>query len=606
MIPHLAQLLSASGAVVLAISAALGAGGFCGKMWSEFGGLRPAERLAMRFLGGCGLIGLLTFLIGQFYFSTPLIVAVFAGSAALNFRFPWRFDWRFSARADGAIWLLFGSCTLLVCVVSGFDRPVGDLGADEIAYHLLGPVTWLREQKIAPVAHESLTAFPATVEVLFAMVRGISNDRAPGVLGVVFFGALLLQVRGLAQKMGATERGANLAVALLATMPAVTATVDRCFVDAPFAAFSLAAARLAFDASRRRHIVLAGVFAGFAAGTKYLGLPLIVVTAGVLFFQRNNPAKNRACDAVAFLASAALAGCAWYFRNWIVLGNPIYPPPPALWNLLPTAAFPLDASLKMQAYVAERGQGLGRGVGDFFLLPFRLTYQTALFHGGGGIGLGPLAFAPIGMALAWWQRVARAFVVWSVLLALAWFFTDQEMRFLDAALAVGCVFAGLGCDAMFRRNAAASRALAAAALAISLLHGALITVQSRAERLLSVLSPSRASARWRANVPYREAFDFLNTRGEVEKVLVCNPGTPTYFLRKNYVMPRGRWGERSMAGVDSVAESVRILPGLGVSHVLDVNSFGGGFAWPESGAGKLVHASGNVRIYEVSGTSDAR
>ena len=239
MTAHFAQTAWALAAVLIFVLAAWGMGGFFEKWLRDIDGLLDSECVALRFLAGAGLLGLVTFLIGMFHFSMGSSVVILLAGALLNLRFPWSRH-RSLPVSPG---LAFAGAVILVCILSGFARPIGDSIADEITYHLLGPKVWLREHRIAPVMEEALTAFPATIEVLYGLVGAISNDRAPGPLGVLFFAAMVLQVRGLARRCGAGLLGGDLAAAFIAGMPAVTSTIENCFVDVPYAVYILAAAR---------------------------------------------------------------------------------------------------------------------------------------------------------------------------------------------------------------------------------------------------------------------------------------------------------------------------------------------------------------------------
>ncbi len=595
MIANFGEILSAIAAVVFLAVSALGLGGWCERGWRDFPGLGQGERAALRLLAGLGALGLLLFLLGQVSFSVPVIGTVLLAAALLNLRSP-------PARLRvGKVSppLLFAGAIVLLCAISGLDRPIGDINSDAISYHLLGPVVWLREGKIAPVLAECLTAFPATVEVLFAAVRAISNERASGVVGALFFAPFLLQIRGLARLLGASPGGAGLAAALFAGMPALTSTIDQCFVDLPYAALILAAARLAFAGCRPQHFGLAGVFAGFAAGTKYFALPTICLLALLILFSGTAPRSARWRQAAIFVACSALAGGAWYLRNWIVLGNPIYPPPPALWRLLPTPTFPLESSKSLMAYMLERGAGLGKAPHDLLLLPFRLTFRTAWFHGGGGLGLGLLAFVPIGFVLAWKIRGAGVWGAFAVGLTVFWFYADQELRFLGLAVGILAAFAGLGGAALFERRGL-GRWLALAIIAISLGVGGALAARSRVAVLRALVSPTAAEARYRAGAPHLAAFAFLNAHPEVRKIFITNPYVPAYYLEKNYTVLRGRWGELPHLDAELGADPA---VALGCSHILDVDSYGAGFRLPEPGPGRLVYADKTARIYALPATT---
>lgn len=595
MMAHLGANAWAAAAVALLVIAVWGLGGFFQKWLSDAPDLLDSERAAMRFLAGSGLLGLVIFLTGQLYFSVWSSVAILLCAALLNLRFPWP-GRRWAAPSFG---LFFTSAVVLLCVISGFARPIGDTDADEITYHLLGPPIWLREHRIAPIPEEALTAFPATMEMMYGVAKAISNDRAPGAFGALFLGVLALQTRGLARRLGGNVLAGDLAAALLAGMPALTSTTENCFVDLPYAAFTLASARLVLEASLPRRVILAGIFAGFACGTKYFGLPatLLIAFLIVLFHAGNAVARLR--NAMLFLVASGLAGGAWYARNWIVLGNPVYPPPPLLWQWFPTPTFSLESSLHFKAYITQRGAGLGRKFTDLLLLPVRLTYWTAWFHGGGGMGLAPLAFGPVGLALVWKKRLGLGWASLAAMLTIFWFYSDQEFRFLDPAVAIFAAFAGAGAVALLKQRSKFSRWSAGAAIGISLAVGIAHAYTFRAGRLRSVFSAKSADARYRDGVPYFGAFEYLNARDEAKKVFVCHPYTPVYYLRMPYTVALGRFGEQPHPHIRAVADAIGAIHELGITHVLDVNYFDSGFAWPEAGHGRLEYEGKNVRVYAI-------
>ena len=599
MMMHLAANAWAASAVALLVVAVWGLGGCFQKWLSDAADLLDSERAAMRFLAGSGLLGLLFFLTGQLYFSVWSSMAILLCAALLNLRFPWPGR----CRTSPSLGLFFTGIVVLLCVISGFARPVGDTDADEITYHLLGPPIWLREHRIAHVPEEALTAFPATMEMLYAVAKVISNDRAPGAFGALFLGVLALQTRGLARRLGGSVLAGDLAAALLAGMPALTSTTENCFVDLPYAAFTLASARLVFDASLPRRVILAGIFAGFACGTKYFGLPATLLIAFLIVVFHAGSAVPRVRTTLLFLAASGVAGGAWYVRNWIVLGNPVYPPPPLLWHWFPTPTFSLESSLHFKAYITQRGAGLGRKFTDLLVLPVRLTYWTAWFHGGGGMGLAPLAFGPVALALVWKKRVGLAWAALAAMLTIFWFYSDQEFRFLDPAVAIFAAFAGFGAAALLQQRSKFSRWSARAAIGISLAVGIAHAYTFRAGRLRSVFSPKIAEARYREGVPYFGAFEYLNSRPEVKKVFVCHPYAPVYYLRMPYTVALGRFGEQPHPHIRSVADAIGAVHELGITHVLDVNYFDSGFAWPVAGHGRLEFEGKNVRVYSIEGAN---
>ena len=159
---------------------------------------------------------------------------------------------------------------------------------------------------------------------------------------------------------------------------------------------------------------------------------MLIASLALVF--RPEKAGLRLRNAAIFLFVSGIAGGAWYVRNWVVLGNPLYPPPPMLWHWFPTPTYSYEACVALKERIMVRGVGLGREFTDLLLLPFRLTYWTAWFHGGGGVGLAPLAFTPVGLALLWKQRAVVAWAALGVMLTVFWFYSCQEFRYLDPAV----------------------------------------------------------------------------------------------------------------------------------------------------------------------------
>src|SRR5437879_791767 len=80
----------------------------------------------------------------------------------------------------------------------------------------------------------------------------LGGQLAPGVFAVVGLVSICLVTASLASRLGLDQSGVWWTVALVAAMPAVYRGAYGGFIDALFAAFVLAAARIGFDAERLR------------------------------------------------------------------------------------------------------------------------------------------------------------------------------------------------------------------------------------------------------------------------------------------------------------------------------------------------------------------
>jgi Dolichyl-phosphate-mannose-protein mannosyltransferase len=567
------------------------------------------ERLGISLLGGLGIFSLALFLIGQISFSRTIILAALGAAVLLSVRPLWRV-WRNLRLAprmiprDAFIPCLIVLIVLVLTAAAGTAEITGDWNVDAVAYHLLGPSVWLREGVIRPVLDNSHAAFPQIPETLFAVLLSVGGNRAPDFSSWLTLELLLLISAGLAMRMGLSAPQGWWVAAIVATMPAVYAGSYNCFVDGLFAAFVLAAARIGFDAQYIKEWAIFGVFCGLAMGTKYTGLlavPALAICCAFVLLNRDQWNRTIGIRNLGVaLALAAAVASPFYLRNWIVLGCPIYPPPPGYASFCSPKYFPRQAIEQFHNYIYLRGAGLGRGWLAFLKLPFNLTYHTANFHGAGGIGLCPLALAPFGIIAMCRNPFARSLALFAVLLTCMWFFTQQESRFLIHAYVVAAIFSVAGWNYVSARCGRLQRFTAAAVVGISILYGLLMIVRGQTENLRAVVSPNFAQLRRARGIPYLASFDYLNSDPSVKRILILDRSVPPYYSRKSYVKPVGQWGELTLPQISTGLETLPHVRELHITHVLDVVSPVSGFQIERPPSNfELIFQSTDQRIYRV-------
>jgi hypothetical protein len=601
--------LGAIFAIVLLAAASYGAGVWLTRICpASFSAL---DRLALSCVGGFGILGTLLFIVGQFAYTrltiaTILALAILAGALALVLRGS---GGCLTARAPRiskppilpttAIAFVLG-----VTALGGLADITGNWGSDAISYHLLGPKVWLREGVVRPVLDDCHTAFPVIAETVYGALIACGGLRGPGFSAVFTFSAFLLVVGALTRRGGLDRNASWWAAALVATMPALYEGSHTTFVDVIYASFILAAARIAFDASRGREYLAAGLFCGFALGTKYTGLvgvPLLLVCMVAGRELSSEGSWRSAARKLAIIcAGAAAIAVPFYARNWIVLGSPIYPPPPVLSRFVHVKYLSAAAIRDFHDYIYIRGKGLGHGLTAYLLLPFKLTYEASYFNGAGGIGLAPLALGPLGLIASRQDKFLRGLALFALLLTTAWFLTDQESRFLIDVYAIAAVFAVGGWRYAVETAPKWGPALSAAVIACSILYGSYMIGHARMEDVHAVFSKRYAALRDNETIPFVDGFDYLNTAPAVRSVLILDRSVPPYYLDVPYVKPFGQWGELTLPGAPDLPHVLAQVHSLGVSHILDVHSTISDFRVPETLKGlKLVFAEPDERIYEI-------
>jgi hypothetical protein len=589
------------------LAAALGFGSLLRRLFLE--NFSRLDRIALTLLGGLGLLGTILFCVGQVWFSRSAILLVLLLGVLFGLETFARTIREaravFATLSPPILPLAVIICVLLVTVVGGFAEPTGDMNSDAVAYHYYGPEVWLREGVIRPVPDEILTSFPAAVETQFAALMSLGGLRAAGLFSVISLISLLLMAASLAARLGLDERGAWWVAALSVSMPALYRGAYGGFIDVLFAGFLLAAARIAFDATEIRHYAVFGIFCGISMGSKYTALIswvlLVFCSLVISLFRRRQSAqvllRNLGISCIVALVIAA----PFYIRNWLFFGCPIYPPPPGLLRIFPATKLLPVVLLEVQKNVVETGQGMGRSLWSFLLLPFNLTYHTADFRGAGGIGLAPLALAPLGVVACRRDAFAKGVVLFAFLQMTAWFATAQVSRYAIHIYILGAIFAVLGWQYVAPESSRCARVLAGLAVACSILYGLIMIIPERFEDMHAAVSPAFEDKRKHEETPYLESFDYLNSEPSVTKVLILGPHVAAFYSDKAYVKPLGRWGEQTLPDATSLPAVMSQLHELHASHVLDVFPEYGPLKLPENPQGlTLVFQRKDQKIYRVN------
>jgi len=183
---------------------------------------------------------------------------------------------------------------------------------DAMVYHLRLPTFWIMEHRHFAQPDTPFTGYPCLTEANYALVMAFSGSDRPAKLmhaACWLFGARTLFLAAAPWGLW-PARGAAL---LWLGSPLGILLAGAAYVDLSTAWLVALAAVAALELP-----FLAGVFCGFAFLTKFTGGFALVGLLACVMSRDLRPLKLA-------IAGFAVPAAAWLARDWLVLGNPVYP-----------------------------------------------------------------------------------------------------------------------------------------------------------------------------------------------------------------------------------------------------------------------------------------
>ncbi len=209
---------------------------------------------------------------------------------------------------------------------------------DSVYYHLPWAATFARTGRVTALQYDiqyMLQFYPASAELLHGLgILALARDTLSPAINFLWFGVTLLAAWCIGRPRGigpVTMLGAALALATPMIVFSQAGSADN---DIAGVAMLMAAVALVVNGrDSPGAIALAGLAAGLALGIKLtLFGPVLALTVGVIAIA---PSGRRARVGAWWLGPLILAGCFWYLRNLISVGNPL---PWVSFGVLPTPA----------------------------------------------------------------------------------------------------------------------------------------------------------------------------------------------------------------------------------------------------------------------------
>lgn len=278
-------------------------------------------------LGILGFVWLVLGLLGGFHAIIAWAVLLGIFFVARRYVLEWCCDLLeeirgFKPRSRREVWLAaFVFFMVIAALVSALTPPTA---WDALLYHLTGPKIniasgWL---EVTPQIPE--TGYPQGMEMLYTWVMLLGSPRAAAVLQW-FFGILtLLLVRYWGEKI-VDSRAGWLACAILLSATTFMLMMGRAYIDVAtifYTTIGFSAYRQWKKSEQRSYLILAGLSAGFAFGTKYTG---VVIGMGLAVLILIAQPRKGIRNLITFGLPAVVVSVPWLIKNILLVGNPTYP-----------------------------------------------------------------------------------------------------------------------------------------------------------------------------------------------------------------------------------------------------------------------------------------
>jgi 4-amino-4-deoxy-L-arabinose transferase-like glycosyltransferase len=228
-----------------------------------------------------------------------------------------------SERLDGWAKLML-ACVIAAALLSLLGAMTPPFEYDELEYHLGAPAEYIKAGRITALPHNFYSNLPQLTEMLYLLGLKTSSGVAAKLLHWSL--GLLGAVAVYAVAARSWKREVALpAVALFYCVPFMQDLSETARIDLATTFFAVLAfgSLLGWLQDRRdnRYLWLSALMAGGAVGTKWTAIPVVLLPAGVFVLV----SRRSVFLAARYWLLAAAVVLPWLIKNWLFMGNPVYP-----------------------------------------------------------------------------------------------------------------------------------------------------------------------------------------------------------------------------------------------------------------------------------------
>ncbi|MFC1975340.1 ArnT family glycosyltransferase [Chloroflexota bacterium] len=322
------------------------------------------------------------------------------------------------------LFLLSGSLILVLALLQALTPP---WDYDGLMYHLPASYLFLKGGRIVLLPDIWQANGPFTIEMLYIIGLGFGSDTFSNLMHLTYAALLVLATFTFGQRH-LKPVGGWVAAAVLLGIPILSVWATWAYADMAWALYlflGLYALTFWVKDSQYNWLILAGLVTGLALGSKYLALGGGgILGLWVLWHSRNQGWRATLTHGLMFGGVALFVGSFWYFKNWFLAGNPVYP------FVFGGPGWSQERLSILMAFL--NSFGTGRSVWDYLLLPWNIYARHLEFAGFLGETEWPGFLFPLALLYPWTRKsgtmagVAVVTMLWFVI----WGLGSHQIRFL--------------------------------------------------------------------------------------------------------------------------------------------------------------------------------
>jgi hypothetical protein len=388
---------------------------------------------------GFGILSYSIFFLGACQALYPFMVYLLLGIFALISLIGWKVGFSNSVRIGPenrrpSLLEVVACLLLLFCLLFGLLIVLTpSIGNDALTYHLGAPKLYLEHHGFYFIPGKLCSNYPLNNEMLYIIGLLLGGDIVAKGIHFAMAVFILIAMYQFTRRFIPNALFIFLPLLVFYSIPSVFINSHMAYNDLTLAFYiflSVYAFLNWFSSKQVQWLVVFGVFTGLSAATKYSALLLpFMGWLAILCVFRHREIDNR--QALRFLGlyalSALVVGSPFYIKNWVLTGNPLYP---FLYPIFGGTGW--DMALSRQYDLFLKNLGMGRGLLDYLLLPWNVSFHAKMNSPAFDGILGPLFILTLPFAI-WIRNTPAALkiaMVYCGITFLFWTASVHQIRYL--------------------------------------------------------------------------------------------------------------------------------------------------------------------------------